>query len=397
MLTKAKLLHVSPHIAATSNIKARARALEGKKVRTIDSWQQSKCNTAYSSPVIVASDRSVSIMQLITVLSFVLAIFSTTLQAKKYTKASDAVLLSNVRSLTLQKDRLTTGRRSKPVQQMACVGGSGKGLHDVDVMRCKNSGAEYDPEDVQWTCQANLPPEFKLGSTEVVCEGYDSPDDPYVLKGSCGVEYRLVLTEQGEEKFSKQGFFGNAKSEGGINKVWTFLFWAIFISEPVSQPIVFRLLTLVIEVVILVIVSGALTTGGNALGNVGRGFGGGGGGPGGGGWGGSDDDPPPPYTPRSSYGSTRSSYKSSSRNPNSGPGFWSGAGLGGAAGYAAGNYMGRQSERARQQPAYGVAGPSNYGGGSSWFGGGGGGSGAGPSAPSPARYESTGFGGTRRR
>ena len=50
-------------------------------------------------------------------------------------------------------------------------------------MQCKNMGASYGAEDIQWTCSAEIPDEFKLGRTEVVCEGYSSPDDPYVLKG----------------------------------------------------------------------------------------------------------------------------------------------------------------------------------------------------------------------
>ena len=70
-------------------------------------------------------------------------------------------------------------------------------------MRCKNSGSDYDEDSIQWTCTASLPEEFKLGSTDVICEGYDYPEDPYILKGSCGVEYRLVLTEKGQEKYGK--------------------------------------------------------------------------------------------------------------------------------------------------------------------------------------------------
>jgi len=64
------------------------------------------------------------------------------------------------------------------------VGGDGaKYGYRVQVMQCKNMGGEYDREDVQWSCTAELPDEFKLGRTEVVCEGYSSPDDAYVLKG----------------------------------------------------------------------------------------------------------------------------------------------------------------------------------------------------------------------
>ncbi len=32
---------------------------------------------------------------------------------------------------------------------------------------------------------------YRLGSTTVSCEGYDHPDDPYVLAGSCAVEYTM--------------------------------------------------------------------------------------------------------------------------------------------------------------------------------------------------------------
>jgi hypothetical protein len=37
---------------------------------------------------------------------------------------------------------------------------------------------------------------YRLGKIEVVCEGYDYPDDPYILKGSCGLEYNLEYRGQ---------------------------------------------------------------------------------------------------------------------------------------------------------------------------------------------------------
>jgi hypothetical protein len=106
-------------------------------------------------------------------------------------------------------------------------------------MRCTNAGSEYGPEDVQWTCQASLPTEFKLGSTDVVCEGYDSAEDPYVLKGSCGVEYRLILTEAGERKYGERYDYGQqeygrgqSQGKGGFGeKLFTVIFWAIFLGE----------------------------------------------------------------------------------------------------------------------------------------------------------------------
>ncbi|KNG81846.1 hypothetical protein ANOM_008891 [Aspergillus nomiae NRRL 13137] len=119
---------------------------------------------------------------------------------------NNAILLSNVQTLTLRGNRLTTSRRVDPIPQLKCTGPSKRicDLYPIDVMRCTNAGYDYDEEDVQWTCTASLPQEFKLGSTDVVCEGYRNADDKWVLKGSCGVEYRLLLTELGERKFGRR-------------------------------------------------------------------------------------------------------------------------------------------------------------------------------------------------
>lgn len=141
---------------------------------------------------------------------------------------------------------ITTSRPLANQSPKTCVGGSacpnGKPLYQIDVMRCKNSGSEYDPEDIQWTCQASLPPEIKLGGTEVVCEGYDSSEDPYVLKGSCGVEYRLVLTQAGEEiyrgksSWTQRGSGDSYRPRSSETSLWktatdsffTLMFWAVF-------------------------------------------------------------------------------------------------------------------------------------------------------------------------
>jgi len=39
----------------------------------------------------------------------------------------------------------------------------------------------------QWECKTDMDNAFRFGEISVYCEGYDYPDDPYVLKGSCGV------------------------------------------------------------------------------------------------------------------------------------------------------------------------------------------------------------------
>ena len=53
---------------------------------------------------------------------------------------------------------------------------------------------------MQWECKADMDNLYRFGSVEVVCEGYDYPDDPYILKGSCGLEYTLELTKEGQNK-----------------------------------------------------------------------------------------------------------------------------------------------------------------------------------------------------
>lgn len=76
---------------------------------------------------------------------------------------------SQVESLTLRADRQTSHRRVPAVPQLKCV--SSKGIcskYKIDVLRCENKGSGYDSEDIQWSCTASLPPELKLGSTDVV-------------------------------------------------------------------------------------------------------------------------------------------------------------------------------------------------------------------------------------
>ncbi|USP75845.1 uncharacterized protein yc1106_03119 [Curvularia clavata] len=296
---------------------------------------------------------------------------------------SDKVKLSNIQSLTLRKGKLTSARRVDPIPQLKCIGGSARGLYEPEIMRCKNSGSDYDEDSIQWTCTASLPEEFKLGSTDVICEGYDYPEDPYILKGSCGVEYRLVLTDKGREKYGKGrgGWPGDdedrpdgPKTMG--EKIAGALFWMLFGG-------------VVIWMIYSALRNRAEAQNGGLAGGNRPGWGGGGGG---GGWGGgfNDDnnDPPPPYYPndprKSGYGTTQGWR----------PGFWSGAAGGAAAGWAAGQFANRGS-RSNQDSGWGAG----SGSGSSRWNNGGEGSSRSSSGDSysSTRHESTGFGGTSRR
>jgi store-operated calcium entry-associated regulatory factor len=54
-------------------------------------------------------------------------------------------------------------------------------------MKCKKIGTGYGANNIQWKCTANIPVEYQLGRTDVVCEGYESPNDDYVLKGTFAI------------------------------------------------------------------------------------------------------------------------------------------------------------------------------------------------------------------
>lgn len=265
----------------------------------------------------------------------------------------------------------------------------------MDVMRCTNAGSDYDDDNVQWTCKASLPPEFKLGSTDVSCEGYDSPEDPYVLKGSCGVSYRLVLTEEGERKYGRRA--DGDERTGFSSTGEKLIFWAFFTCKYLlvlpQVTSIDRYITVVAGMIVYGVWDSCVRGNNRRPPHAGHGYGGG--------WGGDDnngkassvallicrrltytDDAPPPYTP---YGKPSSSRNYGTQNGQAWrPGFWTGAGAGAAAGAAAGYMAGNRGSSSRTFDR------SNSGG---W----GGSTGSSSPTPSSSRYESTGFGSSSRR
>ena len=54
---------------------------------------------------------------------------------------ADRALLSSVKTLTFRKGKLTTGRRTAPMQQLQCVKGSGCGdPEQPEALQCTNQG-----------------------------------------------------------------------------------------------------------------------------------------------------------------------------------------------------------------------------------------------------------------
>jgi len=291
-------------------------------------------------------------------------------------KPKDAILLSQVRTLTLYAQKSTSNRRVPAIPQLRCIGGNAQCRYTPDVMRCRNVGTDYGDEDVQWTCEAELPAEYKLGATNVICEGYDSADDPFVLKGSCGVEYRLMLSEIGESRFvGSDSSYGHTKTSYSTILAYICELLLIEYSDAKADH---NFMAVVIGV-ILTMFWNACTRNGARRGNQGGTNGG---------YGGDNDngirrdslfvytyansgiddhDNPPPYNSQDPFA------KSTSTNP------WLTGAAGAAAGYAAGRYASGRSGRNQEASE-----ETRYSNGAT-------------SSSSDSTHTSTGFGGTSRR
>eukprot|EP00727_Mastigamoeba_balamuthi_P002242 m51a1_g12014 hypothetical protein (140) ;mRNA; r:152-733 len=99
------------------------------------------------------------------------------------------VLLSEVRALTLRRGAMTAGRRSAPVPQLVCSR-TPDPAYEPSVVQCLNRGPD-STGNIQWKCEAELDSAVQFDELDVSCEGYESPDDPYILAGSCGLTYSL--------------------------------------------------------------------------------------------------------------------------------------------------------------------------------------------------------------
>lgn len=163
-------------------------------------------------------------------------------------------------------------------------------------------------------CEADLHPSVRLGAVEVSCEGWEHPDDEYIMRGSCMLEYNILPAYAGSEST-----FGHSSSR--MDSLAGTLFFIAFFG--VLGYIVYSFFKSI----------GSNNRGTRGV-NQGRSWGGFGPGWGGGGGGGGGDAPPPyhPY-PKPNTDTSSSGWR---------PGFWTGLGLGGLAAQATNTLFDRQ-------------------------------------------------------
>ncbi|KIK63018.1 hypothetical protein GYMLUDRAFT_163862 [Collybiopsis luxurians FD-317 M1] len=288
------------------------------------------------------------------------------------------VKLASINSLNFYQDELTAARRTSALPQLVCVGKPCR-RYQPEVVHCKNIGGTGI--DVDWKasisknpgCEADLPEALRFGKVTVSCEGWSGPGDPYVLKDSCSLEYRLV--EVPRDLRNEPNHHGAPPMD-----ITTIIFTIIWVAV---------LLFICYSFLKSCLAGRSTSDSGTARNNRP-----GGGTPGGSGWfpGNYDDhssgDTPPPYSKNAS--------NNQQQNEGWRPGFWTGALLGGLAD----RYLMRNNEVPRRQYDWEQSRRPT----TSFFNGGGGGNrrvwssnsedrGEGPSNSGSMR-QSTGFGGS---
>ena len=106
---------------------------------------------------------------------------------------SDRQLLTKTESLLFIKGDVVKTRKSitGALPQLKCIQNHCHG--SIKRVLCTNMGT--DGVDVNWKCEAETGgAEVTFDSLLVICEGYDYPDDPYIVSGSCQLEYSTKYT-----------------------------------------------------------------------------------------------------------------------------------------------------------------------------------------------------------
>lgn len=108
----------------------------------------------------------------------------------------DRVLLKDIQVLTFERNKRTSSRRTHSIHQLSCVGGTaGCKLFTPNLVECKNEGWNNELKKFSWNCHADMSDRVRFNHVEIICEGYDYPEDDYILVGSCGLEFTLDYTD----------------------------------------------------------------------------------------------------------------------------------------------------------------------------------------------------------
>lgn len=132
------------------------------------------------------------------------------------------VLLKDVQTLTFNLGDLSAGRRAPPQPKLTCEYSPNPALNPTS-FQCYNKGVN-DMGDVQWECKPNnLDPTLRVYKTNVNCEGFNYPNDPYILAGSCILTYSLALSQpqqQQQNQYQNQNQYQQQQQNNNYNNYY---------------------------------------------------------------------------------------------------------------------------------------------------------------------------------
>uniref|UniRef100_A0A090XB01 Store-operated calcium entry-associated regulatory factor n=1 Tax=Ixodes ricinus TaxID=34613 RepID=A0A090XB01_IXORI len=129
------------------------------------------------------------------------------------------VKLSDVKTLTLSHGSYDH-RVGGLVPSHSCNAWVAVQAAPVFRQRCSATTRGVTALTSEWECKADLPKSLKFGHIEVACEGYDYPDDPYILQGSCGLEYKLERTGHSySEDSQSHSYYGQKGKSSSFQNV----------------------------------------------------------------------------------------------------------------------------------------------------------------------------------
>ncbi len=100
------------------------------------------------------------------------------------------LLFRDVQNISFKSDVNTVAGRLPSVPQLQCMSGC-FGARTPYYVLCVNTGfADPSSGEPSWACSAQG---VKFTSVVVACEGFAYRDDPYILEGSCTLEYSLAF------------------------------------------------------------------------------------------------------------------------------------------------------------------------------------------------------------
>lgn len=117
---------------------------------------------------------------------FVLCLFSCVFGDLKHV----AIPYDRVTELHFKRGAMTTGRRGSPILQLDSEDGTANPCKEAICNRvASSSNAEH------WHCTGEFDGSYEFDRLDVGCEGYDYPEDPNILSGSCALRYTVKPEE----------------------------------------------------------------------------------------------------------------------------------------------------------------------------------------------------------